>query len=528
MKTLRILIVNRQLDSRTGTEIYVRDLALSLQKRGHQPFVFSPRLGLLAEELQSTGIAVVDRLDAIDVAPDVIHGHHTWETMAAVLQFPEVAAVFVGHDSTAWHDTPPRLPQIKHYVAVDHTLRERFIVRHGIAAEQVTVVANPIRFERFQHRGPLPNKPERALLISGYSGTCERAIIEAACTARGIQLDAVGRNFGNPTSRPETLLAHYDLVFAKGRCAFEAAAVGAAVIACDTWGCGPLITSEFLDTGNGILTGRNMMSETLSVETLLERIDAYNSNSVEGVSQRIRETFDAESVVDQLLGIYQDVIAGGRRFEARATKEAVQSELLWWSDNFEKVFEQHEKSSTRLQPRKLTQFQSPTPQSTIDFTTPFRGSGWYGTERDAQGSFCWMGPDPLAWVELAVPEGDAFVVHCELAHTIDPTLLNDLQLRLAGQDVEFDLVENKGTIHIVGTISNRRSLQPGDNTLLMIQLPRTVCPSDLNPACTDNRSLGIALRDIHLEANVAAGQILRFQPDSGTARQDFGQIADAA
>lgn len=528
MKSLRILIVNRQMASRTGTEIYVRDLALSLQKRGHQPFVFSPRLGLLADELQSTGIPVVDRLGAIDVDPDVIHGHHTWETMAAVLQFPEVAAVFVGHDSTAWHDTPPRLPQIKQYVAVDHTLRERFVDQHGIAAEQVTVVANPIRFDRFQHRGPLPNKPERALLISGYSGPCERAIIEAACTARGIQLDAVGRHFGNPTSQPETLLARYDLVFAKGRCAFEAAAVGAAVILCDTWGCGPLITNEFLDTGLGILTGRNMMADSLCVETLLERIDAYDRRAVQGVSQQIRETFDAEAVVDQLLGIYQDVIADDQRIEACATKEAVQSELLWWSDNFERVLKEHERATARLLPKELTQFQSPVPQSTIDFTRPFRGSGWYRPERDEKGTFCWVGPEPVAWVELMVPEGDAFEVHCELAHIIDPTLLSDLQLRLAGQAVEFDLIEHEGTIHIVGTISNRRSLQPGENTLLMIQLPRTVCPSDLHPGSTDDRQLSIALREIRLEANVAGGQILRFQPDSGTDRQVLGQIADAA
>jgi hypothetical protein len=46
---------------------------------------------------------------------------------------------------------------------------------------------------------------------------------------------------------PEGLLPHYDLVFAKGRCALEALAVGAAVVLCDASGLGPLVTAAELD-----------------------------------------------------------------------------------------------------------------------------------------------------------------------------------------------------------------------------------------------------------------------------------------
>ncbi len=528
MNSLHVLIINRQMASRTGTEIYARDLAISLRNRGHRPTIFSPRLGTLAEELQTAGVRVVDRLDAIEIQPDVLHGHHTWETMAGVLQFPAVPAIFVGHDATAWHDTPPRLPQIKHYVAVDHTLRERFVARHDIPAEQVSVVANPIRFDRFQRRGPLPEKPQRALLLSGYSGPCERAMIETACAAFGIELDAVGRNFGNSTSQPEMLLPKYDLVFAKGRCAFEAAAVGAAVIACDTWGCGPLITNDFLDEGHGILTGRDMMSDPMSVESLLKRIAAYRRGRVEGVADRIRATFDAETVIDELLKVYRAVIAENQSAQTTATKEAVQAELLWWSDNFERVFQEHQKASARLMPRKLTQSESPTSHSMIDFTRPFQGDGWYRSEVDERGAFCWMGPKPVAWVELAVPEGDSFILHCELAHVIDPTMLEELQLRLAGHAIEFNFTMHDGTLHIAGTIPNEVSIQAGKTALLTIQLPRTVCPSGLDPACTDHRNLGIAMRRISLEARAEQSHVLRFDAGSRTAGREFGRISDAA
>lgn len=60
MISLRVLITNLTLAHRTGTELYVRDLALGLQRRGHQPFAFSPELGSVSDELRQQSIPVVD------------------------------------------------------------------------------------------------------------------------------------------------------------------------------------------------------------------------------------------------------------------------------------------------------------------------------------------------------------------------------------------------------------------------------------------------------------------------------------
>ena len=62
MGGMKVLITNFRLAARTGTELYVRDLA------------------------------------AVASTPDVIHGQQKRETMVAMLHFPEAPAVYFCHD----------------------------------------------------------------------------------------------------------------------------------------------------------------------------------------------------------------------------------------------------------------------------------------------------------------------------------------------------------------------------------------------------------------------------------------------
>lgn len=512
MSALRVLIVNRCLASRTGTELYVRDLARGLQRQGHCPVVFSPKLGPLADELRATGISVVDRLEAIDVAPDVIHAHHTWETMAALVQFPKVPAVFVGHDATAWHDTPPRLPQIGQYVAVDYTLRDRFVERHEVDPQRVAVVPNPIDFGCFRTRGPLPSRPRRALQISGYSGTDERAELQHACSARGIHLDSVGQHFGSTTTNPEALLAEYDLVFAKGRCAFEAAAVGAAVVFCDTWGCGPMLSNRALDEGYGVLTGRRMLSEEFCTSVLLERIDQFDPEDAREVSQRIRNTFDVDLVVARLVAQYRNVIANHRPASEPALQQALQQELLWWGTNFDRVLEEQNKAGARMKTRRRSGTQAITARSSVDFKQPFRGSGWYATERDEHGEFCWSGPRNSSWLELRVPQGEALGLYCEIAYSHDPTHVSGLELYAAGHRIEIETIEDESTLCIWGRLPMTEPFSSGKTIRVELKLPQTTRPCDVNPASSDDRPLGVAVRKIAIEPDHNA-QIIPFSCD---------------
>jgi hypothetical protein len=102
MTPLRILLTNTTLGDRGGSSLYIRDVATALLARGHHPIVYSPLLGTVAEDLRIATVPVVDNLDAVGVAPDVIHGQHHMETMTALLHFPGVPAVFCCHGWLPW------------------------------------------------------------------------------------------------------------------------------------------------------------------------------------------------------------------------------------------------------------------------------------------------------------------------------------------------------------------------------------------------------------------------------------------
>jgi hypothetical protein len=72
-------------------------------------------------------------------------------------------------------------------------------------------------------------------------------VVREACNRTGIEVDVAGSAMNTSVAAPESLLANYDLVFAKARCALEALSVGTAVILCDSAGSGPLVTTNQLE-----------------------------------------------------------------------------------------------------------------------------------------------------------------------------------------------------------------------------------------------------------------------------------------
>jgi len=288
--------------------MYVRDLAIGLVARGHLPVLFSPRLGPLADELRAASIPVVDQLDRIAEPPDIIHGHHSMETMTALLQFTQSPGIFVCHDAAAWHDTPPTFPRLHQYVAVDLACRERLVSQHKISPEMVHLIQNAVDLERFLPRDPLPTVPKRALLISNYVRDKQAEPIRSACRKSGIQLDVAGRHLGGVHQQPEQLLRQYDLVFAKGRCAWEALACGTAVIVCDAGGMGSLVTRADVDRLRQWNFGRRLLQRPITKESVAEEIQHYNADDAMQVAQFIRSIAGTDRQLDQLLALYRSVV----------------------------------------------------------------------------------------------------------------------------------------------------------------------------------------------------------------------------
>ena len=328
MRGLRILITNHFLRGRTGSELYVCELATHLLRRDHAPIVYSPQLGQTARELRDTTVPVVDNLDAIASPPDLIHGQHHVETMSALLRFPNTPAVFFCHGWLPWEETPPRHPRILRYVAVDDTCFDRLVLESGIPEERVSIILKSVDLEQFVPRTALPAKPARALVFSnGAKESTHLGAVREACRSAGLSLDVIGADAGNVAARPQDLLGRYDIVFAKARCALEAMAVGCAVVLCDITGAGPMVTSGELDRLRRFNFGIRTLREKVAVEVLEKQIARYDPRDAATVSQRIRDTAGRDAAIDQIVALYEEVIrefAGGvaRDPDAEARAEA--------------------------------------------------------------------------------------------------------------------------------------------------------------------------------------------------------------
>lgn len=318
MNGLRVLLTTPVMAARTGAELYVADVAQALLSRGCTPIVYAPVLGPLANRLRDATIAVIDAPQALVDPPDVIHCQGNLDGLTALLQFPGVPAVRVCH---GWVDEAPApFPRILRYVAVDETTRDRLVGEWGVPARQVEVLLNFVDLAKFRARPPLPPKPARALVFSNYA-RAHLAHVERACAEQGIALDAMGASVGAESEAPEERLAHYDLVFAKGRCAIESLATGAAVILCDASGVGPLVTTHNLADLRRINFGLRALRGPLGVESLRAEIVRYDAADAAAVSRLVRASAGLDTAVDRLIEVYERVMAESHE-SARGSADA--------------------------------------------------------------------------------------------------------------------------------------------------------------------------------------------------------------
>lgn len=312
---MKVLITNFSLASRGGTELYVRDLAAALLRRGHKPVVYSPELGAVAREIREATVPVVDDLAAVSFTPDVIHGHHLHETMTALLRFPGVPAVYVCHDWYSRLDAPPKFPRVLRYVAVDEVCYDKLVCEQGVAEERVRLLPSFVDLERFAPRAaPLPPRPRRALLLCNYAeeGPHLAAAREAFARAN-VTLDAFGKLLGETCERPEKILGEYDIVLAKGRAALEAVATGAAVILHVQRSVGPMVTAGELDRLLPLNCGIRAMTAwpdpAAFAAALAREIERYDPGDAAVAARRVRAACGHDRAADEFISLYEGVVA---------------------------------------------------------------------------------------------------------------------------------------------------------------------------------------------------------------------------
>lgn len=346
---LKILITNADLSDYAGTQVVVRDLALELFRQGHQPIVYSPKLGAVAEEIRKAGIVVTDCLASLDITPDIIHGQHL-AAINAWLQFPSVPAIHVSHGSKGAAEDPLCFPRVLRYVAVDQPCKERIESVAGIPSERIRVIYNAVDLKRFQPRSPLPAKPLRALVFSNNAdNTTHLPAIRKACKQAGLQVDAIGCRSGNSLPNPEKVLPGYEIVFAKARCALEAMAAGNAVVLCDHMGLGEMVSSENVDALRPMNFGAGVLLRPLKPELIRAEIDKYDAAAAARVTQRIRSQVGLTDVAHCWIKLYTEVIEEFSR-TPRDVNEELRALAAYWNQwNYQRRVEWEREQLRKLE-----------------------------------------------------------------------------------------------------------------------------------------------------------------------------------
>ncbi|WP_432728106.1 glycosyltransferase [Variovorax sp. W6] len=305
-KPLHILLAMCYLLHRTGAEMFTRDLAMWLRRRGHAVTIFATAFGDMANELRFASIACVTDLADVAARPDVIVGNTHQETVRALLHFHDVPVLTICHDRSDDHGRPAQFAQVVRHVAVDENCAERLVHEFGIGRERIELIQNGVDLARFPRRGELPPRARTALLFSNYaSHNAQLEEIRAACVQRGFSLDVIGSGTGNHLPDPAEALGRYDIVFGKGRCATEALCTGNAVVVLDpVWGMGEMVTAANVAHSRRWNFGRALLVRPVTRENVGAELDRYDAGDAAKAADWMRAT----GGLDVTLGAFEDCV----------------------------------------------------------------------------------------------------------------------------------------------------------------------------------------------------------------------------
>jgi hypothetical protein len=299
---VRILLTNATLSGRSGTETVTRDLALGHLRKGRHPTIYIRRTGPIAQELMAAGVPVVDNVDALSGAFDIVHGHHLAVCAGALALLPRTPAISVSHDATVWHDLPVFAPTVGAYAGISQIIVDR-LVQNGVPRERAHLVNNGIDLERFRPGPPPPAKPRRAL---AFAKNVEHvAGVREACAARGIDVDFIGSAVGNLIDAPEQAIPSYDLIFSSAQSAQESLVCQRPVIAVDGRGLAGMIDMARYEAWRPHNFGLAAFNQRPTAENILAELDRYDPAEAVRVGARARAELGIDHTLDAYVTLYE-------------------------------------------------------------------------------------------------------------------------------------------------------------------------------------------------------------------------------
>ncbi|GAA3928914.1 hypothetical protein GO495_06430 [Chitinophaga oryziterrae] len=325
---MNILITNIELGLRSGTVVYVFELAVELKKKGYNVEVYTHIIGDTGRELINNGINVTDNLHHLKNIPDIIHAHHNLLAIQALHRFKNTPVILFVHDRRYFYDIPIKSSRILKYIAVDYNCLERLLIEAKIPEKYTGVIYNWVNTDRFKLRTEFASRPSTALVFSNYAKEDNHyQVIVSACKQYGLALDVIGSGTGNYVKHPEEMLLKYDLVFAKAKAAMEALSTGAAVVLCDFRGLGEMVAPSNLNYLRKFNFGMKTLTRSFDEKLIIEEINKFNGDNNRLNAEWIREQASCPNVMEQLVQLYAQTVKDYKQ-GIRGMPDTVGS---WWS-----------------------------------------------------------------------------------------------------------------------------------------------------------------------------------------------------
>ena len=168
---VRLLLAYRTLDAPAGSESYLVLMAEQLLRLGHEPRIWSPAPGRMAEVARTRGIPVDASLDDVPGDLDGLIAQDTETAYALRVHRPDPPLLFVAHSAINVAQDPPRLEGVADRIVVMNE-RMRARIEAGPVPCPIVRLRQPIDRERFRWGAPLTRL--RRVLLFGHHLSPER------------------------------------------------------------------------------------------------------------------------------------------------------------------------------------------------------------------------------------------------------------------------------------------------------------------------------------------------------------------
>lgn len=225
-------MTNHALSERAGSESYLETVAAELRRLGHTVVFFSTRPGEMVDRLRDQQYDVRTDLAEVPTDFDVIHGQHLDTVGLVRTRLPRTPLVFVTHSWAISLEDPLAELGAGAFVALNDFTQRRLAAHEATQGREVLRLTQPVTISFADGaRIPLGPVPRRAVAVSRRMRYLPPRLA-AACAAAGIEFDWLGGSDRQSADAREEMRTH-DIVFAVGRTALEAMALGRAVFVVD-------------------------------------------------------------------------------------------------------------------------------------------------------------------------------------------------------------------------------------------------------------------------------------------------------